>query len=115
MGPSRRLLLNQSTHPRVIIASRGGGVPPAQNKRSDLPRTSGGLILTLGEDLISLTQLTVLPLKRLDAIPFSGRHTVAHPAVFLGLLDPFAQGLRNTADLRCNGRNRARLRFLTIA
>jgi len=30
----------------------------------------------------------------------------------LGLLDPSAQGLGNTADLGCNGRDRARLRFV---
>ncbi len=33
----------------------------------------------------------------------------AQTSVFLGLLDPFAQGLGNTADFWCNGRNHARL------
>jgi hypothetical protein len=45
-------------------------------------------------------------------VPFLGRHAVAHAAVFLGLLDPSAQCLGNTADLGCNGRYRARLRFI---
>jgi hypothetical protein len=34
------------------------------------------------------------------------------PAVLLGLFDPSAQGLGNTADLGCNGRGRARLRLI---
>jgi len=40
-----------------------------------------------------------------------GRDTVAHATVFLGLLDPSAQDLRNTANLGGSGCDRASLRF----
>lgn len=34
------------------------------------------------------------------------------PVVLRGRLDPFAQGLRDTAELGCNGHNPARLRII---
>ena len=38
-------------------------------------------------------QLTNLTFQCLNPVSFFGRHAVAHAAVFLGLLDPSAQGL----------------------
>ena len=61
---------------------------------------------------LGVAQLANLTFQCLDPVPFFGRDTVAQATVFLGLPDPSAQGLGNTADLRCNGRYRARLRFI---
>jgi hypothetical protein len=86
---------------KAIIASVGGRVPPAQNKLMlcgvfHSPGAAPGFSVP----------------GPLDPVPFLSGHAIAHAAVFLGLLDPFAQGLGNTANLGCNGRNRARLRFV---
>lgn len=98
---------------KPIIAWVGGRVPsrcPAAhvNMRERGRKISG----CLAENFIRLAQLTVFPFQRLDAITLFGCHSVAHAAVLLSLLDPSAQGLGNTADLGCNGRDRARLRFV---
>jgi hypothetical protein len=48
---------------------------------------------SVAEYLVRLPQLTNFTFQGLDPVPFLGRDTVAHAAVFLGLLDPVAQGL----------------------
>jgi hypothetical protein len=88
----------------LILAHRDAGSgshPPHQWRDNGL---------ALAQYLVGLAQPPVLLFEDLDAIPFLGRDTVAQAACFLGLLDPFAQGLGDTAN---SGRNaRARLRLV---
>ena len=62
--------------------------------------------LTLAQNLIRLSKLADLAFQGLHV----GRHIRGQPrlraAVDLGLLDPFMQRARSTADLRCDRRNR---------
>ncbi len=53
------------------------------------------------ENFIRLPKLPDLTFQGLDPVPFLSGHTIAHAAVLLSLLDPFAQGLGNTANLGC--------------
>src|SRR6056297_2704631 len=98
---------------KAIIASVGGRVPPAQNKLTPCGgfRSPGAVLEphVPGRSPLGLNQWR---LQWLTPVPFLSGHAIAHPAVFFGLLDPFAQGLGNAANLGCNGRNRARPRFI---
>ena len=98
---------------KAIIASVGGRVPPAQNKRWPVGLNQWHLHrLTLAQYLIGLAQLVALTFQSFDPRSFLGRDPVAHATDFLSLLEPVAKGLANTANLGRNGRNRARLRFM---
>ena len=67
----------------------------------------------LVQDLIRRAQLANFTFPGLDPIPFLRGHTILHATIFLG---PLAHPLKvwGTADLGCNGRDRARLCFVQI-
>ena len=57
------------------------------------------------QNLIVSAQFPVLSLQGLELLAFGTGHALANTRVHFGLLDPFQQGRRHTADLRCNGFN----------
>ncbi len=64
------------------------------------------------QDFIRRAQLANLTFHYLDPSLLFVRGTIANANIFLGLLEPSAQGLEKTANLGCDGRKRTRLRFV---
>lgn len=57
------------------------------------------------QNLIGTPQILDRPLQGLDAFALAAGQSIGLAAVDLLALEPFQQGLRHAADLRCNGLN----------